>query len=55
MLLENLAIGRSVEIFTNRDEYCYHLTSKIEETSPKRLYITLIATNTRVFEFRPGD
>ncbi len=55
MLLENLAIGRSVEIFVNRDEYCYHLTSKIEETSAKRLYITLIATNTRVFEFRQED
>lgn len=55
MLLENLAIGRSVDIFADRDEYCYHLTSKIEETSAKRLYITLIATSTRVFEFRPGD
>lgn len=55
MLLENLAIGRSVEIFADRDEYCYHLTSKIEETSPRRLYITLIATSTRVFEFKPED
>lgn len=55
MLLENLAIGRSIEIFADRDEYCYHLTSKIEETSTKRLYITLIATNTRVFEFKPED
>ncbi|MCI9077997.1 MAG: PilZ domain-containing protein [Lachnospiraceae bacterium] len=55
MLLENLAIGRSVEIFADRDGYCYHLTSKIEETSAKRLYITLIATNTRAFEFRPED
>lgn len=55
MLLENLAIGRQVEIYVNRDGYCYHLTSKVEETGTKRLYITLIATNTRVFEFKPED
>lgn len=55
MLLENLAIGRQVEIYVNRDGYCYHLTSKVEETGAKRVYITLIATNTRVFEFKPED
>ena len=55
MLLENLAIGRSVEVYVDRGEYCYHLTSKVEETSAKRVYITLIATNTRVFEFRQED
>lgn len=55
MLLENLAIGRQVEIYVNRDGYCYHLTSKVEETGVKRVYITLIATNTRVFEFKPED
>ena len=33
MLLENLAIGRSVEVYVDRGEYCYHLTSKVEETS----------------------
>ncbi|MFG6329932.1 MAG: PilZ domain-containing protein [Lachnospiraceae bacterium] len=55
MLLENLAIGRPVEIYVKRDEYCYHLTGKIEETSAKRLYITLMATNTKLFGFKPED
>ena len=55
MLLENLAIGRSVEVYVDRDGYCYNLVSKVEETSAKRVYITLITANTRVFEFRQED
>lgn len=55
MLLENLALGRIVEIYVDREGYRYRLTSKVEETSEKRLCVSLIASNNRVFTFRPSD
>ncbi len=55
MLLENLALGRMIEIFVNREGYRYTLRSKVEDTSKKRLCVTLIAANNRVFKFRPTD
>lgn len=55
MLLENLAIGRTVEINVDREDYCYHLVSKIEQRNSKRLCVSLIVSGNRFFKFRDGD
>lgn len=55
MLLENLVLGRTVEINVYREEYCYHLVSKVESTSASRLCVTLIASNNKTFQFKPDD
>lgn len=55
MLLENLVLGRTVEINVYREEYCYHLVSKVESTSTSRLCVTLIASNNKAFQFKPDD
>lgn len=55
MLLENLVLGRTVEINVYREEYCYHLVSKVESTSASRLCVTLIASNNKAFQFKPDD
>ena len=55
MLLENISLGRVVEIYVDREGYRYRLTSKVEYTSERRLCVTLIASNNRVFMFKPED
>ena len=55
MLLENLVLGRTVEINVYREEYRYHLVSKVESTSASRLCVTLIASNNKAFQFKPDD
>ncbi len=55
MLLENISIGRTIEIYIDREGYRYRMTSTVEETNSKRLCVTLIAANGRAFAFRPED
>jgi len=55
MLLENLTIGKTIEINVDREGYCYHFVSKIELASKKRLCVSLIASNNKVFKFKPED
>ena len=55
MLLENIAIGRTIEIFVDREGYCYRLTSKVEAVNSKRVCVTYIAANGRAFSFDPDD
>ena len=55
MLLENISIGRTIEIYIDREGYLYRMTSTVEETNSKRLCVTLIAANGRAFAFRPED
>lgn len=55
MLLENVTLGRIVEIYLDREGYRYRLTSKIEDADSRRLCVTLIASHDKVFKFKPGD
>ncbi len=55
MLLENIALGRTIEIYIDREGYRYHLTSKVEETTSKRILVSLIASHGKVFKFEPND
>lgn len=55
MLLENISLGRTVEIFVDRDGYLYRLVSKVENTNPRRVCVSLIASNGRAFMFHPED
>ena len=55
MLLENITLGRVVEIYIDREGYRYRLTSKVEDVNEKRMCVTLIASNNKVFAFKPRD
>ena len=55
MLLEAIPLGRTVEIYVDRDGYRYRLTSKAEYVNEKKLCVTLIAANGRAFKFMPED
>lgn len=55
MRLENLKVGRGLEIFVTRAGYRYRLVSTIESTSYGKVYITLIASGNKVFRFLDSD
>ena len=55
MLLENIPLGRTVEIFVDREGYRYRLTSKAEYVDKKKICVTLIAARGKVFKFNPED
>ncbi|MDK2809250.1 MAG: hypothetical protein PWP24_1988 [Clostridiales bacterium] len=55
MRLENLKVGRGLEIYVTRDGYRYRLVSTIENVAIGKVYITLIASGNRVFRFLDSD
>ncbi len=55
MLLNEMMIGRPLEIFITREGYHYRVVSKIEHVSDGCACVTLIASKTRVFEFLETD
>lgn len=55
MLLENIAMGKTLEIYVEREDYRYRLVSKVEDTNARRVCVTAIASNGRFFQFRPED
>ena len=55
MLLEKIPLGRTIEIFVDREDYRYRLVSKVEDTNEFRICVTAIASNGRFFEFLPTD
>lgn len=55
MLLENIRLGRTLEIFVEREDYRYHFTSKVEDTNQNRVCVTAIASRGRFFGFLPED
>ena len=55
MLLENISIGRTIEIYIDREGYLYRMTSTVEEVNSKRLCVTLIAAHGKTFMFKPDD
>lgn len=55
MLLEKIPLGRTLEIFVDREEYRYRLVSKVEDTNELRVCVTAIASHGRFFNFLPTD
>ena len=55
MLLEKIPLGKTLEIFVEREDYQYHLISKVEDTNEFRVCVTAIASHGRYFEFLPTD
>ena len=55
MYLKDLKAGKGLDIFITRDQFRYHLHSKIEGTSSGRVYITQISSGNIVFKFRRTD
>ncbi len=55
MRLENLKVGRGLEIYVTRAGYRYRLVSTIESTMQGKVYITLIASGSKVFRFLDTD
>lgn len=55
MLLESIPLGRTIEIYVDREGYRYRLTSKVEYADEKKVCVTLIASHGRAFKFMPDD
>lgn len=55
MLLEKIPLGKTLEIYVDREEYRYRLVSKVEDTNERRVCVTAIASNGRFFRFEEGD
>lgn len=55
MLLENIPLGKTLEIFVEREDYRYRLVSKVEDTNEFRVCVTAISSSGRFFEFLPED
>lgn len=55
MLLENISLGKTLEIYVDREGYLYRLVSKVEDTNKRRVCVSLISASGRAFRFRPED
>lgn len=55
MRLENLRVGKSIDIFVEREGYRYRLGSKIEGCDSGKIYISLITSGNRIFQFMDSD
>lgn len=55
MLLEKIALGKTLDIYVDREGYRYRLVSKVEDATARRICVSLIAANGRVFQFHPED
>ena len=44
MLLENIPLGRTLEIYIDREGYRYRLVSKVEEAKSNQVCVSLIAS-----------
>lgn len=55
MLMEDMKPGKPLELFVNREGYRYRLLSKVEAAEFGKVYISLIASGTRIFRFLPSD
>ncbi len=55
MFLKDLKTGKSIDIFITRDQYRYHVVSKVEITDVGRVFVTAIASGKNVFKFKSSD
>lgn len=55
MRLEDLKVSKGIEVFITREEYRYHLITKVEAVGPGKVYVSLIARGARAFAFKNTD
>lgn len=55
MQLENIMLGKTLEIYVDREGYRYRLVSKVEQTGVRRVCVTAIRAGAKTFLFKPGD
>lgn len=55
MLLERIPLGKTLEIYIDREGYRYRLVSKVEDVTDRRVCVTLIAAGGKAFRFEPED
>ncbi|ROR30731.1 PilZ domain-containing protein [Mobilisporobacter senegalensis] len=55
MFLNEMQVGKSIEIFVYRSGYKYRLVSKLEDVNEDNFSISLIANRTKVFHFQDTD
>lgn len=56
MVLEKIPLGKTLEIFVDREEYRYRLVSKVEDTNEKRVCVSGISSRSgKYFSFLPTD
>lgn len=55
MHMEDMKPGKPLELYVNREGYKYRLLSKVEASEIGKVYISLIASGTRVFRFLNTD
>lgn len=53
--MENMKPGKPLELYVNRSGYRYRLLSKVEASGFGKVYITLIASGSRIFHFSSTD
>lgn len=55
MRMDNMKPGKPLELYVSREGYRYRLLSKVEGCSIGKVYISLIASGSRVFRFLSTD
>lgn len=55
MVLSDIKIGKSIEIFIDRQGYRYRIVSKIEDVQQDNISVTLIASRDKIFQFTQFD
>ncbi|MCR5791702.1 MAG: PilZ domain-containing protein [Lachnospiraceae bacterium] len=55
MLVNEIKVGKSVDIFVKRTDYRFKLVSTIEGVENNRIFVTKIASGPRVFHFQKSD
>lgn len=55
MRLQEMKLGKSLEIFVDREGYHYRVVSKIEDVTSDRVCVSLIAARSKVFRFLDSD
>lgn len=55
MQISDIQVGKPLEIFVEREGYNYRVVSKVEEVKDNTVFITLIESRVRVFQFKEND
>ena len=55
MFLKDLKAGKSIDLFITRDQYRYHIVSKVEVTDIGRVFVSAILSGKNIFKFKKTD
>ena len=55
MFLKDLKTGKSIDVFITRDQYRYHVVTKVEITDIGRVFVSAIASGKSIFKFKKTD